>query len=567
MALRTALVAVIAVVLSAALPAGAAAGWATVPPPVAGQEVTALRAVDARCAWATAAGSLWRTADGGATWDEVKPPAEPFTLLQADGPGSAWVTSPSGTDPCLRRLFRTDDGGETWAETSAPGTGMYYYTVAPGEPDYYEVWTSLSVAGPWFADGGDGFCAEAWEQWIWGPMWGYIPLGSGATLRHTRSGGGAWHVEYATARDGDGNLTTGPPHFSGRCFPQADASFAAVLDWPTRGLAVSLAPDGSPLRWATAFPAVDDQTPVLLRLAAAGRVFWGNAAGTGDATRNLWWSDDGASWTRARVGLLTSWRAVDLCFLADGLHGFLLLAFDDGSWAVYGTADGGGSWQETGLGGAGWAADDCRLVPCEGGASAWFVGPGLLCRYTVDEDDVRAPVTAVAGDDGDWHREPVTLTFSASDDRPGPVVVQCREAGKPWRAATTLTIGPGKRGANSGVHTVLYRAVDAAGNLEQTHLCQVRIDARPPRTVDDAPAAPIADDTVITLTAEDPLSGVAATCWALDGGAWHSGSEVPVRLGGKRRLTPGTHWLAYFSVDAAGNQEPLRLAVFTVAAG
>lgn len=90
MALRTAVVAIVAVFVAAALPAGAAAGWTGVSPPAAGHEVTALRAVDARCAWAAAAGSLWRTADGGATWDEVKPPAEPFTLLQADGPGSAW---------------------------------------------------------------------------------------------------------------------------------------------------------------------------------------------------------------------------------------------------------------------------------------------------------------------------------------------------------------------------------------------------------------------------------------------------------------------------------------------
>ena len=52
----------------------------------------------------------------------------------------------------------------------------------------------------------------------------------------------------------------------------------------------------------------------------------------------------------------------------------------------------------------------------------------------------------------------------------------------------------------------------------------------------------------MTLAATDNLSGVAATYYTVDGGAPRSGTSVTV-------TSEGTHLVAYWSVDKAGNTE------------
>jgi hypothetical protein len=76
----------------------------------------------------------------------------------------------------------------------------------------------------------------------------------------------------------------------------------------------------------------------------------------------------------------------------------------------------------------------------------------------------------------------------------------------------------------------------------------VKLDGRPPRTTSDAPTTPVVGPVVVTLTADDADSGVAATSYALDAGAWTHGTSVPI--GGT-----GAHWLFYYSTDNAGNTE------------
>jgi photosystem II stability/assembly factor-like uncharacterized protein len=90
----------------------------------ADQSFRGLDAVDRRTAWISGgsvtggAGSVWRTTDGGDSWEDVSPPdteglsfrdvearSADTAVVLAIGPGEA------------SRVYRTTDGGETWAET------------------------------------------------------------------------------------------------------------------------------------------------------------------------------------------------------------------------------------------------------------------------------------------------------------------------------------------------------------------------------------------------------------------------------------------------------------------
>ncbi|CAG7639440.1 OmpL47-type beta-barrel domain-containing protein [Paenibacillus allorhizosphaerae] len=73
-------------------------------------------------------------------------------------------------------------------------------------------------------------------------------------------------------------------------------------------------------------------------------------------------------------------------------------------------------------------------------------------------------------------------------------------------------------------------------------------DTQPPTTTDDAPKEWVNRDTKVSFQAIDTESVVAATYFTVDGGAQQTGNTVTLS-------TEGTHTLAYWSVDAAGNVE------------
>jgi photosystem II stability/assembly factor-like uncharacterized protein len=83
------------------------------------QELRGLAVLSADRAWVTGEeGGVWRTSDGGETWEDVRPPgaatmvfrdieATDFTHVQVLAIGSGAAS----------RIYRTSDGGETWSKT------------------------------------------------------------------------------------------------------------------------------------------------------------------------------------------------------------------------------------------------------------------------------------------------------------------------------------------------------------------------------------------------------------------------------------------------------------------
>ena len=108
--------------------------------------------------------------------------------------------------------------------------------------------------------------------------------------------------------------------------------------------------------------------------------------------------------------------------------------------------------------------------------------------------------------------------------------------------------------SGSGSHTVTYWSVDNAGNVEATHTGFVNIDATAPTTTATGLQASATTgwqnvSQVVSLAANDGLSGVAATYYTVDTGARQTYTS-PFTISAQ-----GTHTVTYWSVDAVGNTE------------
>jgi len=140
--------------------------------------------------------------------------------------------------------------------------------------------------------------------------------------------------------------------------------------------------------------------------------------------------------------------------------------------------------------------------------------------------------------------------------------------GGPWQTGVARSFSAVKKrgGGDGAVYTVRYRSVDAAGNVEKTRQCAVRIDQRRPETTTDYDGLPHATDLTVNLIGYDAHSGVGETWYSVGGADFVRGTSVLVPApadGGN----DGPHVVAFYSVDNVGNVEAARWVVVTIAAG
>jgi hypothetical protein len=184
--------------------------------------------------------------------------------------------------------------------------------------------------------------------------------------------------------------------------------------------------------------------------------------------------------------------------------------------------------------------------------------------------DGLAPVTAHAlsapAGPGGWYSGTVTVTLTISDDVSGPAAIAYRVDGGEW-----LSEPPDAFDVvfvHDGQHVLEYYGQDVAGNVEAQHELLVPIDMQPPSTAyllsgDEGLDGWFTSSVAVTLLPEDTVSGIAATYYRLDGGAWQSGTEFVI-------ADQGTHVLEFYSVDGLGNEEqwfPVPLKIDTQAPG
>ena len=103
----------------------------------------------------------------------------------------------------------------------------------------------------------------------------------------------------------------------------------------------------------------------------------------------------------------------------------------------------------------------------------------------------------------------------------------------------------------NGTHSIAYWSVDVAGNTETTNYATVRIDKTRP-TVDA-----YAIGSLVTVIAQDTVSGVASTKVSIDGAA-------AVDYTGSFTVAPGAHTVTYWATDQAGNESTREVVLVGV---
>jgi hypothetical protein len=167
--------------------------------------------------------------------------------------------------------------------------------------------------------------------------------------------------------------------------------------------------------------------------------------------------------------------------------------------------------------------------------------------------DVTAPVTGATGlqvdDHSGWRKIAQTVTLTPGDDLAGVTKTYYTvDGGSAQTYSASFSVSA------EGSHTLTYWSVDAAGNTESTHTGYVNIDVTAPTTTAtglqaDASSGWRNTGQTVTLSPSDNLSGVSVTRYTVDGGAAQTYS------GGFAVASAGSHTIAYWSVDVAGNTE------------
>jgi len=146
-----------------------------------------------------------------------------------------------------------------------------------------------------------------------------------------------------------------------------------------------------------------------------------------------------------------------------------------------------------------------------------------------------------------WRNSAATITLTPSGGG-GTIVTQYRVDQGQWQTYTAPFSVSG-----DGSHQVDYRSSDDVNDHPLPSTGFVNIDTTPPVTTATAPATPQRTDAIVLLTPGDAQSGVNATFYRIDNGAWTPYvSSVRVAAPATHK-NDGLHTVSYYSIDNAGN--------------
>ena len=486
-------------------------------------------AVSADDLWAVdTEGALLHSTDG-ATWVEQPQPArwaQSLSGVSFPDVQDGWVVGATGTNSYVGNglILHTADGGATWSPQSLS--------------------VGFALDGVDFVDANNG--------WAISDDYSDATPDASSPIEHTTNGGSTWTPEWlsdclgSTAID---FLDSASGWVAGSYFPENFGGGSAIpaiykttdggLSWTREAL-----PKGAPeITTSVQFLNQNDGWAVGSTLTSHSPQGW-----------LLHTTDGGSTW--ARVSTVSVDFLIAVHFV-DAQHGWIA---GDG---VYATDDGGATWHEV-------AGADIDSLAATDLSHVWGFGYGLVATVAAGGGDALAPQTL---DDGDWswHRTPVTITLTPNDTGgSGLASTQYRRTGAgTWTSGTSISVAAPADHTNDGLHTILYRSTDNAGNVEATEVCGVGIDTLGPTC--SAPKAAVVDAGklgIIRFKASDATSGVArVTIGIVNGrgqvvrtliahsGHW-GGSHVPYYwLRFRCSLKPGLYGIEVRAVDRAGNRQ------------
>ena len=149
--------------------------------------------------------------------------------------------------------------------------------------------------------------------------------------------------------------------------------------------------------------------------------------------------------------------------------------------------------------------------------------------------------------ENNWYTNTIYVSIVASDSQSSVDEVRYNLDNRGWVTGSALNID------EDGVHSLIARAEDVAGNSSETQPRELKLDKLAPtttRTIDGAPDAQgwYESPVTITLQAHDATSDVASTQWRVDDGPWQQRDEAVLDADGK-------HIFRFYSRDNAGNNE------------
>ncbi len=319
--------------------------------------------VDALNGWAASDKMALRTVDGGKTWQNVTPqdvPAgiEPVFQVTAISPLAAWMIVPDPNDYKKGTLYRTTDGGQTWQSSAVPFGSGYIQSVdgkkyaviladrgvAAGSQavDLYQTsdggatWNLVYHVDPQnpAADGipfGGDKSGVTFLDSTHGWVTGFSPVDGGTYIYATQDGGKTWKPVQLSLPAGwsQAQIDTKPPVF----FGGQDGLLTLRASTNVSQMALFVTHNGGESWQATTpldgfgFVSIPD---------AKNAIVW-------DGTKLHYSADAGQSWQERTPNVDLSQGLIALQFV-DPNTGWALSQNGDGA-RLYRTTDGGTTWQ------------------------------------------------------------------------------------------------------------------------------------------------------------------------------------------------------------------------------
>lgn len=195
-----------------------------------------------------------------------------------------------------------------------------------------------------------------------------------------------------------------------------------------------------------------------------------------------------------------------------------------------------------------------------------FAGNEESAKSVQVKIDTLAPSTdhetsGTAGTD-EWYTADVTVSLTSSDATSGVRYTHFRIDGGAWQEyEAPVTI------SSDGTHTLVFRSIDHAGNVEDAITIEVKLDSTKPivelELADDGDGTLATSTARVVWTGSDETSGIERYEVRIDGGAY-----VKVNLGTTHVFTgieDGGHTVTVKAVDKAGNirEEPIQFTTDT----